>query len=189
MQSETDKHLDAVLIGGREQRPITIVDYDPAWPGLYDGLAQAIEAALGPAALTVDHIGSTSVPGLAAKAIIDILVTVHDVEDESAFMGRLESAGFVLRVREPGHRMFRTPAKDVHIHIFAAGDPAIPNYLDLRDWLRHDATDRALYANTKRELAQQQWTDMNYYADAKTDVIAAILARARAWRAGEARRR
>ncbi len=185
MDSETDRHLDAVLIGGREQRPIVIVDYDPAWPGIYGALAQAVSAALGPAAFSVDHIGSTSVPGLAAKAIIDVLVTVADVGEEAAYLKQLESAGFVLRVREPGHRMFRTPARDVHIHVFSAGDAAVPNYLDLRDWLRLDAGDRALYARTKRELARRQWTDMNYYADAKSDVIAAILSRARAWRAGQ----
>lgn len=189
MQSERDKELDAVLIGGREQRPLVIVDYDPAWPVIFSALAQTIKATLGPAALSVDHIGSTAVPGLAAKAIIDVLVTVTEVEHEAAYLGQLESAGFVLRVREPGHRMFRTPGRDVHIHVFSAGDPAVPDYLDLRDWLRRDWADRALYARTKRELARREWSDMNYYADAKSDVIAAILSRARAWRAEEARRR
>lgn len=184
MSRETDDHLDAVLIGGREHRPIVIVDHDPEWAARFAALATTIRAAVGDAALAVEHIGSTAVPGLAAKPIIDVVVTVADIEDEGSFVGPLEAAGFVLRVREPGHRMLRTPQKDVHIHVFPAGDPAVSNYLDLRDWLRIDAADRELYARTKKLLAQQDWADMNYYSDAKTDVIMEILNRARLWRAG-----
>lgn len=183
MSRETNDHLDAVLIGGREQRPIVIVGYNPEWAARFAALATAIRAAVGDAALSVEHIGSTSVPGLAAKPIVDVLVTVADIEDEPSFVGPLEAAGFVLRVREPGHRMLRTPEKDVHIHVFPADDPAVPNYLDLRDWLRVDGADRELYAAVKRRLAEQDWADMNYYSDAKTDVITEILNRARQWRA------
>lgn len=180
-----DEHLDAVLIGGRETRPIVIVDYDPQWPAHFTALSATIREAVGDAALSVEHIGSTSVPGLAAKPLIDILITVANIEDEASFVGPLEAAGFVLRVRETGHRMLRTPDKDVHIHIFSADDPAVPNYLDLREWLRVNEADRDLYARTKRLLARQEWADMNYYADAKTDVISAILTRARQWRADQ----
>lgn len=183
MSRETDDRLDSVLIGEREQRPIVISDYAPEWAARFAALATTIRAAVGDAALSVEHIGSTSVPGLAAKPIVDVLVTVEDIEDEACFVGPLEAAGFVLRVREAGNRMLRTPAKDVHIHVFPADDPAVPNYLDLRDWLRVDKEDRELYATVKRRLAQQDWADMNYYADAKTDVIAEILNRARRWRA------
>lgn len=143
-----------------------------------------IKEAVGDVALTVEHIGSTSVPGLAAKPNIDILMTVEDVADENSYLSQLEAAGFVLRVREAGHRMMRTPSKDVHIHVFSADNPVVSNYLDLRDWLRVDEADRALYAAIKRDLAQQQWADMNYYAEAKTDVITEILSRARMWRVG-----
>jgi GrpB-like predicted nucleotidyltransferase (UPF0157 family) len=117
---------------------------------------------------------------------VDVLLTVADVDDEAAYLPALESAGFPLRVREPGHRMVRTPARDVHVHVhvYEPDRPEVRDYLDLRDWLRVDAQDRELYAATKRRLARQRWADMNDYADAKTDVIAAILARARAWRAG-----
>jgi GrpB-like predicted nucleotidyltransferase (UPF0157 family) len=177
--------LEGVLIGGREQVPIVVVDHDERWADRYRVVRERIETALGPAALRVEHIGSTSVPGLAAKPIIDVLVTVQDVEDEDAFVPPLERAGFVLRVREPGHRMVRTAARDVHVHLYAADHPAVDAYLDLRDWLRRDADDRALYEQTKRRLATRSWTDMNEYADAKTDVVLAILGRARAWRASQ----
>lgn len=137
--------------------------------------------------MSVEHIGSTSVPGLAAKPILDVLLTVIDVEDEASYVPALEDAGFVLRVREEGHRMMRTPAKDVHVHVFHPENEAVSKYRDLRDWLRTDETDRALYADTKRMLARQRWSDMNDYADAKTDVISQILAHARVWRENQLR--
>ena len=175
--------LDGVLIGGREHVPIVVVDPDERWAERYAVLRERLRAALGSAALRVEHIGSTAVAGLAAKPIIDVLVTVRDVEDEAAFVPPMERAGFVLRVREPEHRMLRTPARDVHVHVYEPEHAAVSAYLDLRDWLRVDADDRALYERTKRLLATRTWTDMNAYADAKTDVITAILRRARTWRA------
>ncbi|WP_338145540.1 GrpB family protein [Cryobacterium lactosi] len=130
----------------------------------------------------VEHIGSTSVPGLAAKPIIDIVVTVDDITAEEDYLDPLLVAGYELRTREPGHRLVRTPARDVHVHIYEQGDPAVIEYLLLRDWLRSNAADRALYESTKRSLLRSRWDDMNAYADAKTDVILAIKARARAYR-------
>lgn len=182
MPAESEEHLDTVLIGGREERPIVIVDYDFEWPSLFDALASAIVVAVGDGALSVEHIGSTSVPGLPAKPIIDILLIVEDVADENVFLGKLEAAGFELRVKEMGHCMMRTTARDVHIHVFSAKSPAVADYLDFRDWLRRDESDRRLYATTKKRLAQQPWPDMNYYAEAKTEVITQILSRARRWR-------
>jgi len=173
------------MVGGTEKRALELADYDPRWPELYAEHERRIRQALGPAAVQIEHIGSTSVPGLAAKPIIDVLVTVRDVEDEAAFVPLLERAGFVLRVREPGHRMVRTPRRDVHVHLYEPDHEAVRAYLDLRDWLRVDADDRALYERTKRLLATRTWTDMNEYADAKTDVVLAILGRARAWRAAQ----
>jgi GrpB-like predicted nucleotidyltransferase (UPF0157 family) len=184
VDEERYAYLDRVLIGGREPAEISVVDYDERWPVRFRALAERIRQALGDDALGIEHIGSTSVPGLAAKPIVDVLLTVADVDDEPAYVPALESAGFLLRVREPGHRMVRTPARDVHVHVYEPGRPEVRDYLDLRDWLRVDAEDRELYAATKRMLARQQWGDMNDYADAKTQVVQDILARARAWRAG-----
>jgi len=176
-------HLDTVLIGGREPAAIRVVDYDEAWPVAYRALEARMRGALGEAALEVEHIGSTSVPGLAAKPIVDALLVVADVDDEDAYVPALVAAGLVLRVREPGHRLLRTPARDVHLHVYGPRRPETRAYLDLRDWLRVDETDRRLYERTKRDLASRSWEDMNDYADAKSDVIAAVLERARAWRA------
>ncbi len=132
--------------------------------------------------LHIEHISSTAVPGLAAKPIVDVLLTVLDVEEEAAHAPALETAGFVLRVREPGHRMFRTPGRDVHVHVYGSDAPAVTDLLLLRDRLRRSAADRNLYAATKRDLAKREWSDMNDYADAKSEVIQQILARARSWR-------
>jgi GrpB-like predicted nucleotidyltransferase (UPF0157 family) len=175
----SDETWKAALIGGVEKREIKIVDYDPDWSKKFEKHARIIARALGDSALRIEHIGSTSVPGLAAKAIVDILVVVHDSTDESFYLPRLEAAGYVLRVREPHwneHRMFKTPEMDVHIHVYSAGCPEIQRNLTFRDRLRRNIDDRRRYEQTKRELAAKEWPDMNAYADAKTEVIESIIA-------------
>jgi GrpB-like predicted nucleotidyltransferase (UPF0157 family) len=175
------------LIGGIEKREIRIVDYDPEWPAKFERHARIITAAIGGPILRIEHIGSTSVPSLAAKPIIDILVVVPDSANESDYLPQLEAAGYVLRVREPDwneHRMFRTLDRDVHIHIYSAGCPEIRRNLTFRDRLRSSAEDRSRYEQVKRELAAKDWPDMNAYALAKTEVIESIIAAAQA--AGEA---
>jgi GrpB-like predicted nucleotidyltransferase (UPF0157 family) len=179
VDDDRDAYLQKVLIGGREPAAISVVGYDKRWPERFQKTAELVRRALGEKALSVEHIGSTSVPGLAAKPIIDVLLTVNDVTDEAAYVPLLEAVGFVLRVREPEHRMLRTPARDVHLHVYEPHRTEVRDYLDLRDWLRLTPDDRKLYATTKRRLAQQRWRDMNDYADAKTDVVLDILARAR----------
>ena len=174
-----DEPLETGLIGGAEKRQIKIVDYDPDWPKMFETHARVIAGALGGSVLRIEHIGSTSVPGLAAKPIIDILVVVQDSADESAYLPRLEAAGYVLRVREPDwheHRMFRTPEKDVHIHIYSVGCPEIQRNLIFRDRLRRNIEDCRRYEQTKRELAAKEWSDMNAYAEAKTEVVESIIA-------------
>jgi len=174
------------LVGGVEKREIVIVDYDPLWPARFQQHAALIAEALGDAALRIEHIGSTSVPGLGAKPVIDILLIVRDSADERSYLPKMEAAGYVLRVREPDfheHRMLRTPQRDVHVHVLSCGSPEIERYLTFRDRLRASADDRRLYESTKRRLAARSWPDMNAYADAKTQVVETILAAARA--AGE----
>jgi GrpB-like predicted nucleotidyltransferase (UPF0157 family) len=126
----------------------------------------------------VEHIGSTSVVGLAAKPIVDILLTVPGVDDEPSYLPALLAAGYVLRVRETGHRLLRTPELDVHLHVMTDGDPGAGAYLAFRDRLRACASDRDLYADTKRQLATRHWPTMNHYAEAKSDVVSQILGRA-----------
>jgi len=170
-------HLDKALIGGREAVTITIADYDPAWPTRFERERARVEDAIQDAAIRIEHIGSTAVPGLAAKPIVDILVTVADADDDAAFAAALVEAGYELRVCEPGHRMFRTPQRDVHVHVWADDDPEVDRYLALRDRLRASPDDRAAYEQLKRELASRDWEDMNHYADAKSGMIVAVLAR------------
>ena len=174
-----DERLDAVLIGGREPGAVTVADYDPLWPARYEAVRTRIAAALGECARGIEHIGSTAVPELAAKPIVDVLVEVDDPDDEAGYRPAMEEAGFELRVREPGHRMFRTRVRDVHVHLWPTGSDESRDYLLLRDRLRASAEDRRRYERVKLELAERPWPDMNYYAEAKGPVIAEILARAR----------
>jgi len=170
------------LVGGIEKRALVLVDYDPQWREAYVEHERRIRAALGRAAVDIEHIGSTSVPGLAAKPIIDVLVTVEDITAEETYLDPLLGAGYRLRVREPGHRMVRTPARDVHVHVLEVGAEAAEDYLLFRDHLRAHPEDRDLYERTKRALIAQDWADMNDYADAKTGVVTEIKERARSSR-------
>jgi GrpB-like predicted nucleotidyltransferase (UPF0157 family) len=180
-----EERLREVVIGEIEPQTIVVADYDPAWPERFRRDEAKIRKALGRAALSVEHIGSTSVPGLAAKPIVDVLLVVEDSADEASYAPALEEAGYVLRVREPDfdeHRMFRTPEKDVHVHVSSPGSQEIERYLLLRDRLREANEDRELYARTKRELASRDWPSMQHYAEAKTEVVEGIIARAAAAR-------
>jgi GrpB-like predicted nucleotidyltransferase (UPF0157 family) len=160
---------------------IILVPYDHEWPTMYEQLARRIRDVLGPKALRVEHVGSTSVSGLSAKPIIDIVLVVLDSNDEDSYLQPLESTGFVLRIREPdwfAHRMLKAPAADGNVHVFSHGCDEVDRVLMFRDWLRNNAEDRELYERTKRELAARTWKYVQDYADAKSDVIKAILARA-----------
>ena len=149
---------------------------------MYRREADRITAALDRRVLQLEHAGSTAVPGLAAKPVIDIVLVVADSADETAYVPDLEAAGYVLRIREPDwyqHRMFKGPRADVNLHVFSQGCPEIERMLLFRDWLRGNAIDRELYARTKLALAEQEWDRVQDYADAKTTIIKEILVRAR----------
>ena len=177
----TDEQIRAATIG--ELKPLSgrilIVDYDLRWPELFGREADRIRATLGDRALRIAHAGSTSVPGLAAKPIIDILLAVNNSAEESAYVPALEAAGYVLRIREAEwheHRMFKGPDTDINLHVFSFGCPEIDRTLSFRDWLRGHPEDRDLYLRTKLELAAKEWKYVQNYADAKTAVIEEILA-------------
>ncbi len=160
---------------------LKVVDYDPHWPDLFRLEAARIRTALGEGALQIEHTGSTSVPGLAAKPVIDIVLAVADSAQEAAYAPPLEAVGYTLRIREPDwfqHRMFNGPETDLNLHVFSQGCPEIDRVLRFRDWLRGNPEDRDLYARTKLALARKEWKDVQSYADAKTEVIEQILARA-----------
>src|SRR6266700_1393845 len=161
--------------------PIQIVDYDPDWPRLYEREAERVQSTLGDRVLLIEHVGSTSVPGLAAKPKIDMLLVVANSADESAYVPALETAAYVLTIREPDwyeHRMFKGPDTDINLHVFSSGCREIDRMLLFRDWLRSNESDCRLYERTKRKLARNNWKYMQNYADAKTAVVKEILIRA-----------
>ena len=136
---------------------------------------------LGEQLVDIEHAGSTSVPDLAAKPIIDIVMTVPDATDEDAYVGAMEAAGYALRIREPDwydHRLFKGPETAVSVHVFSAGCPEVERMIAFRDHLRTNREDRQLYERTKRNLAARRWKYVQNYADAKADVVAEIMARA-----------
>lgn len=179
----TDETLAASLVHGLQPTRVAIAEYDPRWPDRADAHAAALRHALGHRLRLVEHIGSTSVPGLAAKPIIDLVIGIDDPDDEAAYLADLQQAGYELRVREPQHRCLRggEPNEPSNVHCYPPGHAEIRKYLLLRDHLRSNRADRELYERAKRELATRPWRDVNYYAEAKGPVIREILARA-GWR-------
>ena len=179
------EELEKRVIGGPRplSGPIELRDYDPSWPDRYAEHASRVRKALGERAVRIEHVGSTSVPGLVAKPIIDIVLEVPDSADEAAYVGDLEAASYVLRIREPDwfeHRLFETAGQDVLLHVFSAGCSETERMVRFRDWLGANTPDRELYVRTKRELAARDWRYMQQYADAKTDVVEEIMTRAMA---------
>lgn len=179
----TDEEIRAAAVGDLPEHNATIelAEYDPNWPRLYEREAERIGRALGRRMLRIEHVGSTSVPGLAAKPLIDIVLVVADTTDEDAYVPPLEAAGYVLRIREPDwfeHRLFKGPDTNVNVHTFSEGCEEVDRMIGFRDWLRTHDDDRDLYLAAKRKLAQQEWKYVQNYADAKSAVVREILVRA-----------
>ena len=161
--------------------PVTLAEYDPQWPVLFEREAARIRRLVGDEVVQLEHTGSTSVPGLSAKPVIDITLIVRTSADESTYVPQLESEGYVLRIREPEwheHRVLKGPDTDVNLHVFSPGSVELARMVGFRDWLRSHPEDRALYERTKRELAARTWRHIQHYANAKTEVVEAIMARA-----------
>ncbi len=180
----TEEEMRAATIGPLQPLAgkIVIVDYDPRWPEQYTTEARKIRGALGARALLLEHVGSTSVPNLAAKPILDILLVVADSADEASYVPALEQTGYVLRNREPAwyeHRVLKGVDPAVNLHVFSPDCPETERMLLMRDWLRTHDDDRDLYERTKRKLAEREWKYVQNYADAKTAVVEEILARTR----------
>jgi GrpB-like predicted nucleotidyltransferase (UPF0157 family) len=178
-----DELLNAVVIGGAEPltRPIEIREYDPEWPVLYEREEQRIRSILGDRVRRIEHAGSTSVPGLPAKPIVDIVLEVPDSSDEPLYVDDLEAGGYPLWIREPDwyeHRVFKGPDTNVNLHVFTEGCEEVDVMVRFRDHLRRNEADRKLYADAKRELAARDWKYVQQYADAKTSVVHEILGRA-----------
>ena len=165
----------------RHDGPIVLVDYDDAWPVRFEREARRIRVALGVRALLLEHTGSTSVPGLAAKPIIDIVLAVPDSANEDEYVPALEAEGFELRIREPDwyeHRVLKKTVPNVNLHVFTDGEPEVERMVAFRDLLRRDPAELDLYLRAKRELAGREWRHVQHYADAKSAVVEDILSRA-----------
>jgi GrpB-like predicted nucleotidyltransferase (UPF0157 family) len=181
----TEEQIRASIIGEIQPltAPITFVDYDTAWPTLFAREERRIRSVLGDRVLRLQHTGSTSVPLLAAKPVIDITMLVADVNDEPVYRPDLEAAGYVLRISESepewyDHRVFKGPDTNINLHVFSDGCVEFERMVGFRDWLRAHEEDRDLYERTKRELIAREWKFVQNYADAKSAVVAEIIARA-----------
>jgi GrpB-like predicted nucleotidyltransferase (UPF0157 family) len=166
---------------------IYLAPYDPNWPKHFSLHADGIRDALGERVLLLEHVGSTSVPGLSAKPIIDMVLAVSNSDDEPSYVPPLEARGFVLRIREPDwfkHRLLNPPSPEGNLHVFSLGCEEIGRMLAFRDWLRTQDDDRDLYESAKRELAAREWKYVQNNADAKSAVVEEILARALSARSG-----
>jgi GrpB-like predicted nucleotidyltransferase (UPF0157 family) len=184
-QSASEESLRAVTIGELKvlAGPVELAEYDVAWPILFQREAARIRSALGDRVRLLQHVGSTSVPDLAAKPIIDIVLAVPESADEISYVPTLEAVGYVLRIRETEwfeHRMLKGSDPDLNLHVFTEGASEILRMLAFRDWLRSHDDERLLYERTKRELAARKWKYVQHYADAKTEVVEGIIARAMA---------
>jgi GrpB-like predicted nucleotidyltransferase (UPF0157 family) len=180
----TQEALERAWVDGEPPKltgPVVVADPDAGWPRLFEREAERISAILGGRALRLEHVGSTSVPGLPAKPIIDVDLVVADSADEPAYLPDLVAAGYRLVIREPDwyeHRCFTGPDTDINLHVFSPGCMEVARHLLFRDWLRTHPDERDLYARTKRELASREWTYIQQYAEAKGEVVTAILGRA-----------
>lgn len=162
--------------------PVTLVEYDPAWPQMFRREEARIRKALGDRALRIEHVGSTSIPGIIAKPCIDILLVVNDAGNDDAYVPELQDAGYVLRISEDvdgwgPHRVFKGPEVNLNLHVLSKGSPEIHRFLEFRDWLRTHPEDRDRYAKVKRSLASRTWQHIQDYADAKDDVVREIRQR------------
>ncbi|MGW1177082.1 GrpB family protein [Kitasatospora sp. NPDC002543] len=184
------EEIEAANVGPapRLDGPITLREHDPRWPAAFAREAARVEASLARLDHRIEHVGSTSVPGLPAKPVIDMLLIVPDSADEASYLPALEALGYRLVIREPDwyeHRVLRhhdiDPGADyANLHVLSAGCPENDRMLRFRDRLRRHDGDRELYADAKRALARQSWEYLQNYADAKSEVIAGIIERATA---------
>jgi GrpB-like predicted nucleotidyltransferase (UPF0157 family) len=165
---------------------VTLVEYDESWPERFEAEAAAVRDALGPIALRVDHVGSTSVPGLAAKPIVDLQVSVAALQPMDAYREPLRAIGYEhyewLNADGiddyPYFAKPPEPPRAFHIHVAESGSYHERRHLAFRDWLRTHPEDAAEYERVKRNLARREWDTMDEYANAKTAFIVTVTAKA-----------
>ena len=175
-----DEQIARARIHPHVSEVVEVAPPDPAWPDWFAWVRDRITTALGPLAVRIEHVGSTSVPDLWAKPVIDVDLAVPDSTDESAYVPALEAAGFELRVREPEweqHRLFRGHAPESNVHVFSPAAREPQRQRLFRDWLTTNDNDREAYGNLKRALAQREFSDVMHYNNAKASLIYDIYER------------
>jgi len=180
---QTDDQIEAAIVGNKQPLNSTIhlAPYDPAWPMQFEVLKKQICEVLKTTVLQLEHVGSTSVPGLSAKPVIDMVLVVTDSSEETSYVKPLEEIGYTLRIREPDwyeHRVLNPPVINGNLHVFSPGCEEIDMMIMFRDWLRKHPEDKECYEKTKCELAARTWKYVQNYADAKSQVVQEILSRA-----------
>jgi GrpB-like predicted nucleotidyltransferase (UPF0157 family) len=181
---ETDEEMAALRVSGTVtplNAQVYLAPYDPTWPAQYEAEAAKIRAALGDGAIVLEHVGSTSIPGIPAKPIIDILLAVASSSDEDAYVPALTAQGYRLHLREPEweqHRVMKGENPNVNLHVFTIGSREVERMVAFRDRCRSHPEERRLYLETKQALAGQVWRHVQHYANAKSEVVEAIIARA-----------
>lgn len=177
----TDEEIEAARVDAPPRStPIEVVGADPAWPQTFAAVAARVQRALGDRVLSIEHVGSTAVPDLAAKPVIDIDLTVADSADELAYVPALVAEGFVLRIREPlfeEHRLLRLDDPECHLHVWSPGAPEPHRHRAFRDWLTTHADDRRRYETAKQEAAAVGFTDGMHYNNHKAAVVYDIYER------------
>ena len=178
----SDEEIEAARIGGAElhNAPIYLAPYSSEWPALFEREAARVRDVLGDRVVMLEHVGSTSVPGLSAKPRIDMLLVVDDSADEASYVPPMEAAGYTLRIRERDwheHRLFKGPDTDINLHVHTVGCAEIERMLGFRDRLRSNEHDRVVYEQKKQELGQRTWKYVQLYADAKSEVVEDIISR------------
>lgn len=176
----TADHLAQARVGRRQRRPVAVVPADPAWAAQYEVVRAAVAGALGDRVLSINHVGSTSIPDLWAKPVIDLDLIVADSADEAAYVSDLEAAGFRLTAREPDweeHRCLAYATPDANLHVFSPDAVEPRRHLAFRAWLSRHTDDHEAYATRKRGLAEQSFDDVNRYNDGKAALIYDIYER------------
>lgn len=176
----SEEYLRQVTLG--ELQPLNgtvyLAPYDARWPSQYELLADRVRQALCDRVFLIEHVGSTSVPGLPAKPVIDMVLSVERSADEGAYVPDLVAAGFELKIREPDwfeHRLLKSPDIVGNLHVFSAGCDEVDRMIAFRDLLRTNEADRLAYEAAKRGLASRTWKHLQHYADAKSDIVREIL--------------
>ena len=179
-----DETVEAILAETWSSRsPVIVADYDDAWPRFFDEIARPVREAFAGLAAGVEHVGSTSVPGLAAKPVIDIDVVVRSLEDVPTAIERLRALGYVYQGDKgiTGRDAFMWPpsARPHHLYVVVAGNQPHTDHIQFRDYLRRHSDVAGEYATLKKALAESHRDDPLAYTDAKSEFVAGVLRAAR----------